>query len=211
MLRDWTDSERVNELSVFAERFFTRLIMKADDYGCFTANTKLIKSKLFPLLIDEIDEEEVLDWIRECKNVGLLQCYQVKGKEYIRILEYNQRLRQKTHKYPMPIGSEEVKHETITMQMPAPNMDIKPLPPEIESRQSILDAYFHDFPNSTHCENIARILKVEKAVLVKALPAFRKAANLSYPNGIKFAEHFKNWYLKQKSNSTLVPKKRNQI
>jgi len=65
--------------------------------------------------------------------------------------------------------------------------------------QNLLEAYFYDFPNSVNCENIARILKVDKAVLVAALPAFRKAANLSYPNGIKFAEHFKNWYLKQKS------------
>lgn len=71
---------------------------------------------------------------------------------------------------------------------------------EMNESQNLLEAYFYDFPNSSHCENIARILKVEKAVLVNALPAFRKAANLSYPNGIKFAEHFKNWYLKQKSN-----------
>jgi len=33
ILRDWTDSDRVNSLSAEAERLFIRLIMKADDYG----------------------------------------------------------------------------------------------------------------------------------------------------------------------------------
>jgi len=73
------------------------------------------------------------------------------------------------------------------------------MPTRTDDSQNLLEAYFKDFPNSVNCENIARILKVDKSVLVAALPAFRKAANLSYPNGIKFAEHFKNWYLKQKS------------
>lgn len=78
--------------------------------------------------------------------------------------------------------------------------------------QNLLEAYFKDFPNSVHAENIARILKVDKAELIKALPEFRKSANLSYPNGVKFAEHFKNWYLKvMKTQTATAPKKRNQI
>ena len=35
MLRDWTQSEKIDELTIESERFFTRLIMKVDDYGCF--------------------------------------------------------------------------------------------------------------------------------------------------------------------------------
>lgn len=75
--------------------------------------------------------------------------------------------------------------------------------------QNLLEAYFKDFPNSSHAENIARILKVDKAELIKALPEFRKSAALSYPNGVKFAEHFKNWYLKVKNTNKTAsrPKK----
>jgi len=87
------------------------------------------------------------------------------------------------------------KEKEVEQETPKP----EPMPTRTDDSQNLLEAYFYDFPNSVNCENIARILKVDKAVLVAALPAFRKAANLSYPNGIKFAEHFKNWYLKQKS------------
>ena len=38
ILRDWTDSERVNALTVQGERFFVRLIMKVDDYGRLYGN-----------------------------------------------------------------------------------------------------------------------------------------------------------------------------
>ena len=96
-------------------------------------------------------------------------------------------------------------------EMPVEKAEPEPMPTRTDENQNLLESYFKDFPNSVNCENIARILKVDKSVLVAALPAFRKAANLSYPNGIKFAEHFKNWYLKQKSNNTAGPKKRNQI
>jgi hypothetical protein len=69
-----------------------------------------------------------------------------------------------------------------------------------------LDTYFADFPNSTNAENIARILNIDKSQLIKALPDFRKAANLSYPKGaLEFATHFKNWYLKQKKTDTSAP------
>ena len=48
ILRDWTDSEPVNSLSVHAERLFVRLIMKADDYGRLTDHPKLLRAMLFP-------------------------------------------------------------------------------------------------------------------------------------------------------------------
>lgn len=87
-----------------------------------------------------------------------------------------------------------------------------PRPEKQITEQSLIDFYFNDFPNSVTCENIARVLNVDKSLLIKSLPEFRKSANLSYPNGVKFAEHFKNWYLKvMKTQTASAPKKRNQI
>src|SRR5690606_31911603 len=102
MLRDWTDSEKVNQLSAHAERFFTRLIMKADDFGCYTANPKLVKSTLFPWLIDEVREADISRWMAECQKAGLILLYEVEGKPYLQIKDFGQRLRAKKSKYPLP-------------------------------------------------------------------------------------------------------------
>lgn len=102
MLRDWTNSEKVNSLSVHAERFFTRLIMKADDYGCFYADARLLKANLFPFLLDTIREADLLRWMAECQKAGLIVLYESSNKQYLQIAEFNQRLRQKTQKFPLP-------------------------------------------------------------------------------------------------------------
>jgi hypothetical protein len=102
MLRDWTGSEKVNSLSVHAERFFTRLIMKADDYGCCYADERLLKANLFPFLINAIREADLLRWMAECQKAGLIVIYEHKGKKYLQIIEFGQRLRQKTNKFPLP-------------------------------------------------------------------------------------------------------------
>lgn len=101
VLRDWTDSEKIHELSACAERFFTRLIMKADDFGCYPANPMLLKSTLFPLH-DQLSVQEVTKWLTECKMKGVIKPYTVDNKQYIQIIEFNQRLRIKKSKYPAP-------------------------------------------------------------------------------------------------------------
>lgn len=102
ILRDWTDSERVNELSVHAERFFVRLIMKADDFGRYTANIKLLKAALYPLLSDSIRDADITRWMTECQKSGLIVVYEVSSKPIVQIQNFNQRLRQSVEKYPPP-------------------------------------------------------------------------------------------------------------
>lgn len=98
MLRDWTTSEAIDGLSVHAEVFFTRLIMKADDYGNYTGNHKLLKAALFPLrevMINDIDK-----WVEECAKVGILKKYTSEGKDFIHIPNFGQRLRAMKSSYP---------------------------------------------------------------------------------------------------------------
>lgn len=101
ILRDWTDSEKIDSLSVNAERFFTRLIMKVDDYGRYNANLKFLKSTLFPLKTD-IRESDITRWLTECENSGLIVLYNVASKDYVQIENFKQVLRQKVIKYPPP-------------------------------------------------------------------------------------------------------------
>ena len=75
------------------------------------------------------------------------------------------------------------------------------------TEQNLIDFYFKDFPNSSLMESVSKQLNIPKENLIKRLPEFRKAAALSYPNIIKFAEHFKNWVKKQPTEVNNRPKK----
>lgn len=135
MLRDWTMSDKVVLISVHAERFFVRLIMKADDYGCFHADVRLLKANLFPLLLDNIREADLLRWMAECQKAGLVVLYESEGKKYVRILDFRQRLDKARSKYPLPTSHDfpelvnefraevevEVEVEKKSTAPPAPN------------------------------------------------------------------------------------------
>lgn len=101
ILRDWTDSESIDSLDVNAERFFTRLIMKVDDYGRYFSNPKLLKSNLYPLKSD-IRETDISRWLTACEKAGLITLYNVAAKGYLQIENFKQVLRQKVEKYPSP-------------------------------------------------------------------------------------------------------------
>lgn len=103
ILRDWTQSENINGISESAEVFFTRLIMKADDYGCFYGNLKLIKSALYPL--KDISHDQIKKSIEECIDNNLILLYVVDNKDYIKIFNFGQRLRIMKSKFPQPNDS----------------------------------------------------------------------------------------------------------
>lgn len=102
MLRDWTMSDKVNSLNVHAERFFIRLIMKADDHGCFHADTRILKANLFPLLLDTIREADLLRWMTECQKAGMIVIYESDNKKYLQIQDFRQRLDKARSKFPLP-------------------------------------------------------------------------------------------------------------
>lgn len=105
MLRDWTNSDRVDKITPQGEVFFTRLIMKADDYGCFWADQKRLKANLFPLKSDSIRDADISRWIAECEKAGLIVVYESDYKKYLQIVEFGQRLRTKQSKFPLPTDS----------------------------------------------------------------------------------------------------------
>lgn len=102
VLRDWTDSATIQKLSIEAELFFVRLMMKADDYGCYYSNTHLLLVNLFPWKIKEYTEDDVKCWLKECVDAGIITTYEAEGKECLIIHKFNQTLRQKNRKFPPP-------------------------------------------------------------------------------------------------------------
>lgn len=101
VLRDWTDSERVNALSFHAEVLFVRLIMKADDYGRYTANPRLIKNLCFPLK-DGLRDADISRFLAECEKAGLIAVYQAEEKPFLEIINFKQRTRASASKFPSP-------------------------------------------------------------------------------------------------------------
>jgi hypothetical protein len=117
MLRDWTDSDKVNSLTVYAERLFTRLIMKVDDYGCYHANPTLLRANLFPLLLSEVREADITRWMAECQKAGVIRLYEFSGKKYLEIQDFKQRLDKSSRKFPEPPklnGSVSTVNESLT-------------------------------------------------------------------------------------------------
>lgn len=101
ILRDWTDSKTISGLSWQGEVLFTRLIMKADDYGNFHADPQMIKSLCFPRK-DDIRSAEIDRWLKELEAAEIIRTYPAKGDVFLHIINFGQeqRLRNTKRKYP---------------------------------------------------------------------------------------------------------------
>jgi hypothetical protein len=77
--------------------------MKADDYGRFHADARLVRALCFPLS-ESIKADHVRKWLDELHRNGLLVRYEADGKELLSIVNFGQRLRQSRGKFPEPAG-----------------------------------------------------------------------------------------------------------
>lgn len=136
ILRDWTDSYRVEALTAAGERMFVRLIMKVDDHGRFHADPRLVKSACFPLLT--VPDTHVGRWLDELDAAGLIVRYEVAGRNYLSICGFGQRLRAKRAKFPPPDGQPDDwspsndGHMTVIRQTDGGRVTVN-RPPESES------------------------------------------------------------------------------
>lgn len=133
MLRDCTDSEKVNLLKAHAEVLFYRLMMKADDYGSFYANVKLIKSNCYPLRTDAVRDADITRWMDELLKAGLIVVYMNAGKSYLRILNFGQRLRNQKKRFP------DCPPELLINELPQSAAIGGDWPPELELEDELED------------------------------------------------------------------------
>jgi hypothetical protein len=98
ILRDWTDSYRFDGISSDAEVLFIRLIMKADDYGCFHGDARIVESICYPLGA----KNNIAKSLEELDKRELLAFYHHAGRRYLTITNFGQRLRHTTRKFPDP-------------------------------------------------------------------------------------------------------------
>lgn len=104
MIREgFLDSEKVAALSWRTECFFHRLLLVADDYGLFDARPTVLRTRLFPLHLDKVSNQDIQDCLHETEEAGLVRAYCVRGKDYVQIINFGQR-RQSKPKFPLPDG-----------------------------------------------------------------------------------------------------------
>ena len=84
ILRDYTDSLRFDGISAEGERLFIRLLTKADDYGRFHADPRLVCAACFPLE-QSIEPKHAAKWLAELEQRGLIVTYHAEGKHCLAI------------------------------------------------------------------------------------------------------------------------------
>lgn len=105
ILRDYTDSLRFDGISAEGERLFIRLLTKADDYGRFHADPRLVCAACFPLE-QSIEPKHAAKWLAELEARGLILRYDAEGKHCLAIINYGQRLKNSRVKFPQLPGKD---------------------------------------------------------------------------------------------------------
>jgi hypothetical protein len=94
-------SARVAKLKPAEEVFYRRLQSIVDDYGRYEADLQLLRSKCYPLQVDDVGAKDIAEWLAACQAADLIRVYEVAGKQYLEILRFGQQLRSKS-KCPDP-------------------------------------------------------------------------------------------------------------
>lgn len=95
-------SERVNLLDWEAEVFYRRLLSVGDDFGLFDARPAILRPSLYPLKLEQMRETNIQRCLNDCSAAGLVRLYEVKGKQYGVIVNYEQRIRKESKpRYPV--------------------------------------------------------------------------------------------------------------
>ena len=116
-------SDPVNRLSVDAELFYRRLMSVVDDFGRFDGRPVLLRSSCYRLRVDSVTEDDVLKYLAECEENGLIRMYAQNGKSptfavlvheigklleqrgislYLDYLNFRQKPRAQESKFPPP-------------------------------------------------------------------------------------------------------------
>jgi hypothetical protein len=104
-------SERVERLTWEQEVFYRRLMSKVDDHGLYDARLSILRTSLYPLRVDRVQESEIKLWLEACETARLLQTYEVNGQPYLRMLDTGWDKRSKP-KYPFPVENSRLNFPT---------------------------------------------------------------------------------------------------
>lgn len=99
LVADFSDDSRFDDIEASEERLYLRIFLKADDFGRFHADPRLIRGACFPL-IESILTTDIRAGLDELEKRGLIALYEASGKPYLVIIDFGQRLKSSKAKFP---------------------------------------------------------------------------------------------------------------
>jgi len=126
----WT-SDNLNELSVYAERHFYRILLLVDDYGCFLSTPIVVKGICYPLK-EDVKSSNIQEWQRELEEKNILVSWSEGGRRYSMFRSFDKH----NAKYSVSNDGKPTRHRRKT---PEPPDDIlcQPLPTLASVEQSV--------------------------------------------------------------------------
>lgn len=101
-----TTSPEIDKLSPEEERFFYRLLVVCDDHGCMDARPHVLRSRCFPLKIDDLKNDDIQKWldVLSSEGIDLVRVYERNGRKYLQVTNWkkHQQIRAHRRKYPAP-------------------------------------------------------------------------------------------------------------
>ncbi|RME71366.1 MAG: hypothetical protein D6781_04380 [Verrucomicrobia bacterium] len=95
-------SRKVLSLRPAAQLFFRNVLHVCDGAGRFEADPDLLRAVLYGPILHKIQRGDVVRWLTECHQAGLIKLYTVGGQGYGCVLNYGQRDRLRKVRYPSP-------------------------------------------------------------------------------------------------------------
>jgi hypothetical protein len=100
------ESEQVQKLLELggweAEVFYRRLHQVVDDFGCYSADPRLLRPRMYPLALEKMREANVSRCLAHCEAAGLVRLYSVGAKQYLVVIKFKQRMRAMVRRHPEP-------------------------------------------------------------------------------------------------------------
>jgi len=96
-------SLEIDQMTLFEENMFYRLIVSCDDYGRYDGDATVLKNTLYPRKNDiRVSDVEVA--LEKMAAVGVLERYEVSGRPYVQLTSWSvhQRVRNSKKHYPEP-------------------------------------------------------------------------------------------------------------
>lgn len=98
-------SVSLSRLTAEEERHFYRLLVQADDYGCFQAHPSIMRANGYPLMLDAVSDAQVESWTKALLREGIVHLYEGQDKRYGHFANwdrYQTRRGQPSRKFPEP-------------------------------------------------------------------------------------------------------------
>lgn len=106
-------SDSLSNISAEAERFFWRLVVKADDFGLYYGDVRILASLCFPQ--KPPTDQKISAWLTELVREGMVGTYTAAedGKKYLKLLNWEkcQQTRAKNSKYPEPVSFDNIRNQ----------------------------------------------------------------------------------------------------